>query len=1123
MREHGFRSLPSDFKNHLTSTELLIEKSDSRDVKKGLLMLSDGPILFVARPILRSNKTGPVRGTLIEGRVLDGAKLKWLEQFSAPLSLCAFDRADIPEDFKRAKAQLSNKELHFIEPLNDKILSGYTVLSDWKGRPGVILRADVPRAVLDEGRKSRDFLLGSLIIISIGIVFMSALMMEYLVMSRLVRLSAGVSAISQRGDSAARVAVNSYGKDELSQLGRNINAMLQALEEANERQRFGDELFRQMALNATDALYVAYPAENRVQWYGQIDTMLGHETGQFEHTIDAWNDAIDDDDRAVIRAERERRVALSSQGESALGYDLEYRVCRPDGTLRYWLDRGKSLWLAESPDAPARAVLIGACTDITEFKRAGEELERSLSLLQATLESTAEGILVMDESGHVENYNQQMADMWHLPEVVLQVRERRALIDFVSAQFADREAFLERALELRQHIDREFFDVLHLRDGRIFERTAKPQKLGERVVGSVLSFRDVTAREKAAQALRDSQSRLLGVVETSVDAIFIVACDGRITFVNAAGERMLKMSREVITKSTYNRDMLCLLDEHGQTLPLSELPVERALQTGEAVHNVDCCLDTASGHRLWLSVNAAPLMADVDDESGEGCGGVTGVILTISDVTLRKALEERLAYQAFHDPLTGLPNRALFLDRLDVALSRTMRQNQAVGVLFIDLDNFKFINDSLGHSSGDQLLMAVADRLQTALRAGDTASRFGGDEFTILLDNLTDIEQAIHVAERILDSLRLPLSLTAREVTVTPSIGIALGTRSANMLFEGELGESARAGAQAEELLRNADTAMYEAKRKGRARYEIFHASMSAAAIKRLNLENDMRRAIERGELVAYYQPKVMLETGDVIGMEALIRWNHPERGLVPPLDFIPLAEETGLIVPLGWWMFEEVCRQARLWQIQFASHAALQNYPSGGSADHDSAFPLIAINISARQLHDLGLIDQVKHVLKSTELNPRSVVLEITEHVVMEEAEATVSRLHALKKLGLRLAIDDFGTGYSSLSYLRSFPLDFLKIDRRFVAGLGQESGDTVIVSSMVELAHNLGLSVIAEGVETEHEAERLRQMRCAAAQGYFFARPMPAPEMTKYLQAKLDEQAARIEAQNPIITADK
>lgn len=1108
-REHKRLPLPRDFKSYLTPQGLLIKGGDRQNVKKGLLMLSDGPMIFVARPILRSDRTGPSRGTFIEGRFLDDERLKRLEKLvQAPLSLCAFNRRDIPADFARARSQLlaSSATDAFVEPLNDQVLSGYVGLADWRKQPAVILRADLPRDATIVGWRSLNYLLISLLLVAGLVILIAALMLEHVVLSRLVSLSRGVSAITKRGKISARLPVQEKHHDELAHLSRDINQMLHSLEAAVEQQRAGDELFRQMAFNATNALYVAYPGEDRVQWYGQIDSMLGYRPDKFPRTISALQQAIHAEDVAATIAALERclneNLALD-ESDPSTQYDLEYRVCRADGTYRYWIDRGKALWISETPDAPRRPVFIGACTDITEVKRTEEELAGSLSLLQATLESTADGIVVFDTAGHIENYNRQAVEMWSIPEEVLAAGNHTRLIEFASQQFADPKAYLRRVAEVHQHMQDEHFDVLHLKDGRVFERAVKPQRLGGRVVGMVHSFRDTTPREQALQAVRDSEGRLAGVVETSVDAIFLIGPDHRVQFANAAGERLLGLPRAEIAGSIYNRDVLKLLSTTGEPLPENELPVERALKSGAPVHGVECCVATPRGRRLWLSINAAPLRHGSEGEE------FAGVVLSASDVTLQKALEERLAHQAFHDPLTGLPNRALFLDRLDLSLARTARSGHAVGVLFIDLDNFKFVNDSLGHSTGDQLLVGVADRLQTALRAGDTASRFGGDEFTILLDNLSDVEQAIQVAERILETLCAPLALTAREVTVTPSIGIALGTRAPKTPFEGALGEAARAGAQAEELLRNADAAMYEAKRKGRSRYAIFQSNMSANALKRLNLENDLRRALERQELVAFYQPKVVLQTGAVVGMEALIRWQHPERGLVSPLDFIPLAEETGLIVPLGWWMFEEVCRQAQSWQEYFASHPGhrVTQESSPAHSKESTPFPMVSVNVSARQLHDPDLLENMERVLRSTKILPGSLVLEITEHVVMEEAEATVGTLHALKELGLRLAIDDFGTGYSSLSYLRSFPWDFLKLDRRFVAGLGNEGGDTVIVSTMVELAHNLGLVVIAEGVETEREAARLRQMGCAMGQGYYFARPMPAAQMTDFLLSKLNE----------------
>ncbi len=1088
------KALPRDFGSYLTPQGVLVTGTKPEGVKRGILMLSEGAFFFVARPILRSDKSGPSRGTFIEGRLLDREKFLRLEQRAqCRIVSQRLGGAALPPDFEQAKFELQQRD-PYIKVRNDATISSYTLVRDAFGKPAFLLRADVPRVIYRQGLYSLRALLLSLLAVGTVFTLVGAGLMERLVLSRLMRLSRGVGAISAHGDLRERVPIpESRGHDELDNLSRDINRMLHALELAQERQSAGDELFRQMALNASDALYVAYPDEDRIQWYGQIDAMLGYRPGGFDRSIEAWREALHPDDvdyvlekRSVGLAEAasvtEKNESRESPGRQSLAYDIEYRVRQTDGTYHYWLDRGKPLQLDANADTPRQTVLIGACTDITEYRRADEELARSLSLLRATLESTADGVMVVNTQGRIENYNQQFARMWRIPEDLLASRDNERLLAFAQNQLADPQAYLERVHELKLHPESEWHDVLRFKDGHIYERTSKPQRVAGRVTGSVVSFRDVTAREQAAQALRRSESRLAGVVETSVDAILIAGRERKITFANAAAERMLGLPREEITQGIYNQTVFRLLGPESEPLSEKELPFERVIRSGEAVRGVECSIETPTGRRVWLSVNAAPLL----DLSGE----ISGVVLSASDVTLQKALEERLAHQAFHDVLTGLPNRALFLDRLDVALSRTIRTGQAVAVLFIDLDNFKFINDSLGHSTGDQLLVSVADRLQTCLRGGDTASRFGGDEFTILLDNLSAPEQAIHVAERILESLRTPLMLTAREVTITPSIGIALGTRAAELPFEGAFSDAARASSQAEELLRNADTAMYEAKKNGRACFAVFQATMNVAALKRLNLENDLRRALERGEFVLHYQPEVVLKTGALAGMEALIRWNHPERGLVPPLDFIPLAEETGLIVPLGWWVFEEVCRQTRLWQQEF----------------HDLAtpFPFVSINISARQLRDPALVENISRVLQASQLDPRTFVLEITEHVIMEEAETSVTTLHALRALGLGLAIDDFGTGYSSLSYLRSFPLDYLKLDRRFVAGLSKVGGDEVVVTSMVELAHNLGLTVVAEGVETEREAQRLLSMNCALAQGYYFARPLGADAMTQFMREK-------------------
>jgi diguanylate cyclase (GGDEF)-like protein len=428
----------------------------------------------------------------------------------------------------------------------------------------------------------------------------------------------------------------------------------------------------------------------------------------------------------------------------------------------------------------------------------------------------------------------------------------------------------------------------------------------------------------------------------------------------------------------------------------------------------------------------------------------------------RTRAEAELSRLAFYDTLTDLPNRALFLDRLDHALSRADRRHNIVGVLFLDLDNFKVVNDSLGHDVGDLLLKAVADRLRQSLRIGDTVARFGGDEFTILLEDLDHPDDAVATAERIVDVIRQPVLLESTEVVPSFSIGIVLGTPGDD---------------HPDELLRNADLAMYRAKVNGKARFEIFDQSMNADAMERLELEADLRRALERQELRLHYQPIVSLETGQIRAVEALARWQHPRRGLISPLQFIPIAEETGLIIPLGRWVLEEACRQVRHWQL---THPEARDL-------------LVSVNLSGRQFQNARLVDEVGQILRESGLAPDCLQLEITETAVMKDASAALDTLHQLKALGVKLAIDDFGTGYSSLSYLRQFPVDTLKIDRSFVDGLGRETQDTELVRSVIAMARSLSLAVTSEGIETTEQLAQLQELGCDRGQGFYFARPLP------------------------------
>jgi diguanylate cyclase (GGDEF)-like protein/PAS domain S-box-containing protein len=468
------------------------------------------------------------------------------------------------------------------------------------------------------------------------------------------------------------------------------------------------------------------------------------------------------------------------------------------------------------------------------------------------------------------------------------------------------------------------------------------------------------------------------------------------------------------------------------------------------------------GHPVWVRDEATI------ERRPDGAPYWRGLLIDITD---RKAAEDQLEYQALHDPLTGLPNRVLFLDRLEHALTRARRSRTRLAVLFCDLDDFKRVNDSLGHESGDVLLAALTPRLRRALRAGDTVARFGGDEFVVICEDIAGEPEAVTVAGRIAGVLRRPFVLDGRELFITVSIGVVI-------VEDGS--------ASATEMLRDADAAMYRAKQSGPGRYEIFDQQMRSGALDRIRIETDLRQAVEKGELRLVFQPVISLEDDTIVGAEALARWQHPEQELLPPADFIPHAEESGVILLVGKWALEQACRKCSQW------HELLPNRD-----------PIrVSVNLSARQVAQPGLADSVAQILRDTGLQAGSLELEITESVLMKEAPMLPETLHALKALGVRLVLDDFGTGYSSLSHLKQFPIDALKIDRSFVDGLPYEAEDAAIVAAVLGMAQALEMTVIAEGVETEAQLAFLREHGCQLAQGYYFAGPLSAGALVNMLR---------------------
>lgn len=445
---------------------------------------------------------------------------------------------------------------------------------------------------------------------------------------------------------------------------------------------------------------------------------------------------------------------------------------------------------------------------------------------------------------------------------------------------------------------------------------------------------------------------------------------------------------------------------------------------------------------------------------------------SMMDVTDRKNLEQQLTHQALHDPLTKLANRALFRNRVEHAIAKLPRINSSLAVLYLDLDNFKPINDSMGHAAGDKLLVAAAERIQDCLRNTDTAARLGGDEFAVLIESVHRNDEAVVIAERILDVFRQPFLIDDKEVYVRTSIGIAT---SSDETISGEI------------LLRNADVAMYRAKTQGKGTYVVFEPHMHDALMQRIELEGDLRRGIDACEFVIHYQPILNLTDGKLLGMEALVRWQHPRFGLLPPMKFIPLAEETNLIVPLGEWILTEACSQMEKWRHQFAFGDDLS----------------VTVNISIRQFQQRELIDIVKSALERSGLPPGQLILEITESFMMQDTECTIRKLSELKELGIRLAIDDFGTGYSSLSYLQRFPVDILKIDKTFIEKIGKNGEGNAVAKAIIMMGDSLKLKTIAEGIELPEQIEALRDLGCEAGQGFHFAQPLPYDAMSDFLRS--------------------
>jgi diguanylate cyclase (GGDEF)-like protein/PAS domain S-box-containing protein len=668
-------------------------------------------------------------------------------------------------------------------------------------------------------------------------------------------------------------------------------------------------------------------------------------------------------------------------------------------------------------------------------------LFRSVAELRATPESTADGILVVDLQNAIRSYNQRFSEQWDLPQELMTRRDDNAIHAWLVSRVLEPDHYAARLIALSHAPLMEAADVIVLRSGRVLERRSLPQYARGRPIGRVFSFRDITQR-----LANESRLRLAAkVFSSSLDSILVSDSDYRIVTANPQSTKLTGYSEKELVGQLaheffFRPNAPEFTDEVRQHL------AQAGYWEGELWHR----------KKDGTALPGLTSFVRVLDEGGSQ----HQFIIFFKDLTEQLAANKRIEELAYYDILTGLPNRALLNERLEFALNWSQREGKSFAILFLDLDRFKHVNDSLGHAFGDRMLIEVAQRLKDCVRQTDTAARLGGDEFLVLVHDV-NARGAEFAALRINSALSEIVLLDGMAFTVTASIGIALFPED---------------GVTAGDLMKNADAAMYRAKERGRAGFRFYQPQMNVDLLARMKLDHAMRDGLGKGDFRLHYQPRVDLMSGRIAGVEALLRWFHPDQGMIPPSHFIPVAEETGFIAALGDWVLHEAVQQALRWR------------------EAGFAIP-VAVNVSALQFQDAGFVGSVASVLQDSGLAPEELELELTESILIQDAEEALQRLTELARLGVKLSIDDFGTGYSSLMYLKRFPIETLKIDRSFVDGLPDDESDGAIVTAIINLGRALRLKIVAEGVETEAQRAFLKNLGCDTYQGFLMS-PGLAPD---------------------------
>ena len=815
-----------------------------------------------------------------------------------------------------------------------------------------------------------------------------------------------------------------------------------ARKEAEVALSHSEERYRALVESSQDGVFITqsgrYSYVNR-----SYAEMLGYEVTEL--TGIEWIRIIAPEDRQMMVDLWDRRMKGKWESNA-----YEVRLLKKDGVTRVVASVRAGPITYEGERAST-----GTVRDITSERRHQLELNEAQSKYRELFERSVLGMYQTSPDGRVIEANLAMAKIFGFESVAQLKAEVTTLRDFY-ADPSQREVLLADLHHTGSVTGLEY--QIKRRDGTL-AWVSQNARVVRNADGSIYCYegvlQDITARKLAEEALQKGEEKYRALVENAQVGVFMNR-DGRYTYVNRAYAEMIGYQEHELLGRTY-REVVAPED-----LSAADERHQRRLRGEHVTNNYEVRLLHKDGQTRVITMMSAAVV--------EQDGGPV-ILATLRDVTEQKRIERQLRHNATHDPLTGLPNRSFFIERLQRAIAYARRRggDAPYAVLFLDLDGFKVVNDSLGHAFGDQLLVETANRIKKCLRPWDTMSRHGGDEFTVLVDHMRGVDDATDIAERIHKELSHPIQLGDHEVFINASIGIALGTDYYTTT---------------DEVLRDADTAMYQSKNVGKAGFAIFDTRMHDYAKQRLRLETELRQGLERGEFVAFYQPIVDLGSRKLIGFEALLRWNHPTRGLLRPGDFLKVAEETGLIVPMGWWMMDEASRQLAQWQRTNSKARGLS----------------VAVNIADSQFGHQELTQRVVGALEKSGLPPTCLHLEITESVFTENPRTAVERLHQLKALGIHLHMDDFGTGYSSLSYLSHFPLDTLKVDRSFVMDITENKSHHSIAKTIIQLSKDLGLTAIAEGIETAEQAKALKKLGCPYAQGHFFAGPL-APEAAERL----------------------